>query len=187
MGRWPRVWVRPSDISPTFKSAGVLCVGYRRHVDPALIKDESMGLNDFALLLGLRGDRLISLSPADVLIVVIYFAVVLAIGFYLKRYARTSNDFFMAGREMSAWVAGLSFLSANLGALELMGWAAATYQYGILAAHFYWIAAFPGASSDGPRYDAHLLRLPRRIQCRAICSCVLARLRARWAEFRSPS
>jgi SSS family solute:Na+ symporter len=102
-----------------------------------------MGLNDFALLLGLRGDRLISLSPADVLIVVIYFAVVLAIGFYLKRYARTSNDFFMAGREMSAWVAGLSFLSANLGALELMGWAAATYQYGILAAHFYWIAAFP--------------------------------------------
>ncbi|HEX6465656.1 MAG TPA: sodium:solute symporter family protein, partial [Terriglobales bacterium] len=48
-----------------------------------------------------------------------------------------------AGREMSAWVAGLSFLSANLGALELMGWAAASYQYGILAAHFYWIAAFP--------------------------------------------
>jgi SSS family solute:Na+ symporter len=49
----------------------------------------------------------------------------------------------MAGREMTAWVAGLSFLSANLGALELMGWAAASYQYGILAAHFYWIAAFP--------------------------------------------
>ncbi|MGD0733469.1 MAG: sodium:solute symporter family protein [Terracidiphilus sp.] len=49
----------------------------------------------------------------------------------------------MAGREMTAWVAGLSFLSANLGAIELMGWAASTYQYGILAAHFYWIAAFP--------------------------------------------
>ena len=87
--------------------------------------------------------RLISLSPADVLIIVIYFVTVLGIGVYLQRYAHTSKEFFLAGREMSAWVAGLSFLSANLGALELMGWAAATYQYGILAAHFYWIAAFP--------------------------------------------
>jgi len=88
-------------------------------------------------------NRLITLAPADVLIIVIYFVVVLGIGVYLRRYANTANEFFMAGREMSAWVAGLSFLSANLGALELMGWAAATYQYGILAAHFYWIAAFP--------------------------------------------
>lgn len=87
--------------------------------------------------------RLISLAPADILIIALYFVAVLGIGIYLKRYANTSNDFFMAGREMSAWVAGLSFLSANLGALELMGWAASTYQYGILAAHFYWIAAFP--------------------------------------------
>ncbi len=86
---------------------------------------------------------LISLSAPDLLIIVLYFVAVLGIGFYLKRYANTSKDFFMAGREMTAWVAGLSFLSANLGALELMGWAAATYQYGILAAHFYWIAAFP--------------------------------------------
>jgi SSS family solute:Na+ symporter len=87
--------------------------------------------------------RLISLSPFDLLIIIVYFVAVLGIGFYLKSYANTSDDFFMAGRKMSAWVAGLSFLSANLGALELMGWAAATYQYGILAAHFYWIAAFP--------------------------------------------
>ncbi len=88
-------------------------------------------------------NKLISLAPSDLLIIGIYFAMVLGIGVYLRRYASTSNDFFMAGREMSAWVAGLSFLSANLGALELMGWAASTYQYGILAAHFYWIAAFP--------------------------------------------
>ena len=88
-------------------------------------------------------ERLISLAPADLLIIILYFVMVLGIGIYLKRYANTSNDFFMAGREMTAWVAGLSFLSANLGALELMGWAASTYQYGILAAHFYWIAAFP--------------------------------------------
>ncbi len=87
--------------------------------------------------------KLIALAPSDFLIITIYFAMVLAIGFYLKRYAKTSSDFFLAGREMTAWVAALSFLSANLGALELMGWAAATYQYGILAAHFYWIAAFP--------------------------------------------
>lgn len=91
----------------------------------------------------IQANRLISLSPADLLIIVIYFAMVLGIGLYLRRYAKTSKDFFLAGREMSAWVAGLSFLSANLGALELMGWAAAAYQYGILAAHFYWIAAFP--------------------------------------------
>src|ERR1019366_3286990 len=88
-------------------------------------------------------NRLISLSFPDLLIIVVYFVMVLGIGIYLKSYANTSNDFFMAGREMTAGVAGLSFLSANLGALELMGWSASTYQYGILAAHFYWIAAFP--------------------------------------------
>ena len=49
---------------------------------------------------------------------------VLGIGFYLKRYANTGEDFFLAGREMTAWVAGLSFVAANLGSLELMGWAA---------------------------------------------------------------
>src|SRR5271170_4671402 len=89
------------------------------------------------------GDRLVRLAPVDLVIVVFYFVLVLAIGFYLKGRSNTGEDFFLAGREMTAWVAGLSFLSANLGALELMGWAAATYQYGILATHFYWIAAFP--------------------------------------------
>src|SRR5580698_9029541 len=96
-----------------------------------------------AQILWQGSSRLVSLAPSDLLIIGIYFAMVLGIGIYLRRYANTSNDFFMAGREMTAWVAGLSFLSANLGALELMGWAASTYQYGILAAHFYWIAAFP--------------------------------------------
>jgi SSS family solute:Na+ symporter len=76
-------------------------------------------------------------------IIVFYFALVLAIGYYLKEHAKTSEDYFMAGREMTAWIAGLSFLSANLGSLELMGWAAASYQYGILAAHWYWIGAIP--------------------------------------------
>ena len=68
---------------------------------------------------------------------------VLGIGLYLKRQTQTGEDFFLAGREMTAWIAGLSFLSANLGSLELMGWAGAAYQYGILATHWYWIGAIP--------------------------------------------
>ena len=67
----------------------------------------------------------------------------MGIGFYLKEQTTTGDDFFLAGREMTAWIAGLGFLSANLGALELMGWAAASYQYGILATHWYWIGAIP--------------------------------------------
>jgi len=89
------------------------------------------------------GQRLIFLHPVDIAIVAIYFAMVLGIGFYLKRYTTSGEDFFLAGREMTAWVAGLSFVSANLGALELMGWAAASYQYGILATHWYWVGAIP--------------------------------------------
>lgn len=87
--------------------------------------------------------RLVKLAPVDLVIIVFYFALVLAIGFYLKRRSSTGEDFFLAGREMTAWIAGLSFLSANLGALELMGWASSAYEYGILATHAYWIAAIP--------------------------------------------
>src|ERR1700736_5205574 len=94
----------------------------------------------FALLVG---STLVHLSPVDLVIIVFYFALVLAIGLYLKERANTGEDFFMAGREMTAWVAGLAFLSANLGSLELMGWAGNAYKYGILAAHWYWIGAIP--------------------------------------------
>ena len=86
---------------------------------------------------------LVHLSPVDLIIIVFYFALVLAIGLYLKEQANTGEDFFMAGREMTSWVAGLAFLSANLGSLELMGWAGNAYKYGILAAHWYWIGAIP--------------------------------------------
>src|SRR3974390_69315 len=89
------------------------------------------------------GNWLISLHAPDIAIITVYFLMVLGIGIYLKRYTKSGEDFFLAGREMTVWVAGLSFLSANLGAIELMGWAASAYEYGILAAHFYWIAAFP--------------------------------------------
>src|SRR3982074_2081963 len=87
--------------------------------------------------------RLVRLSFVDGVIIAFYFVAVLAIGFYLKGQAETGEDFFMAGREMTAWIAGLSFLSANLGSLELMGWAGSAYQYGILATHWYWIGAIP--------------------------------------------
>src|SRR5512133_3528341 len=87
--------------------------------------------------------RLVHLTFVDIVVIAFYFALVLAIGFYLKQRANTSEDFFLAGREMTAWIAGLAFLSANLGSLELMGWAAAAYQYGILATHWYWVGAIP--------------------------------------------
>src|SRR6201997_5160264 len=97
----------------------------------------------FLAALLLTNQQLTRLAPVDVLILVLYFALVVFIGFYAKGKANTSEDFFLAGREMTAWIAGLSFVSANLGSLELMGWAGAAYQYGILATHWYWIGAIP--------------------------------------------
>src|SRR5271169_1594756 len=86
---------------------------------------------------------ILTMHAVDFVIIAVYFVVVLAIGFYLKRYTKTTEDFFLAGRGITAWVAGLSFVCATLGGLELMGWAAATYQYGILAANYYWWGAIP--------------------------------------------
>ena len=87
--------------------------------------------------------QLTQLAWVDIAILVLYFCVVIFIGFYVKGSTNTSEEFFLAGREMSAWIAGLSFVSANLGSLELMGWAGSAYQYGILAMHWYWIGAIP--------------------------------------------
>jgi SSS family solute:Na+ symporter len=95
------------------------------------------------LLLQAGQQSLLSLAPVDVAVIAVYFVFCLAIGFYLKRFAKSGEDFFLAGREMTAWIAGLSFVAANLGSLELMGWAAAAYQYGILATHWYWVGAIP--------------------------------------------
>jgi solute:Na+ symporter, SSS family len=89
-----------------------------------------------AILALFETQRLVHLSTVDLVIIVFYFLLVLAIGFYLKEQANTGEDFFMAGREMISWIAGLNFLSANFGSLELMGWAGAFDQYGILAEHW---------------------------------------------------
>ncbi|MGA2897837.1 MAG: sodium:solute symporter family protein [Acidobacteriaceae bacterium] len=73
----------------------------------------------------------------------VYFAFVLGIGFALKRYMKTSSDFFLAGRSIPAWVCGLAFISTNLGAQEVIGMGASGAKYGILTSHFYWIGAIP--------------------------------------------
>jgi SSS family solute:Na+ symporter len=98
-------------------------------------------LSQLALIFA--GQSLARLGSVDILVIAIYFGIVIFIGFYLKGSSNTSEEFFMAGREMTAWIAGLSFVSANLGSLELMGWAGSAYQYGILATHWYWIGAIP--------------------------------------------
>ena len=90
-----------------------------------------------------RPSRLLTLAPADLLVICLYFGLVLGIGVFLKRRVRASRDFFFAGKGVGSWIAGLSFVAANLGTLELLGWSASAYQYGMLAAHWYWIGAVP--------------------------------------------
>jgi SSS family solute:Na+ symporter len=85
----------------------------------------------------------IGLNFVDWIIIAVYFAFVLGIGVYLKKFTKSEEDFFLAGRRNSSWVAGLAFLSANLGALELLGMTGNTFKYGMYVAHFYWIGAIP--------------------------------------------
>jgi len=87
--------------------------------------------------------RAIGLSFIDWTIIIVYFGFVLGIGWYLKKFTKSQEDFFLAGRKNSSWVAGLAFLSANLGALELLGMTGNTFKYGMFVAHFYWIGAIP--------------------------------------------
>jgi solute:Na+ symporter, SSS family len=80
---------------------------------------------------------------ADYLILVIYFVAVLGIGFAARRYIKTSLDYFLSGRSLPAWITGLAFISANLGALEILGMAANGAQFGVATVHYYWIGAVP--------------------------------------------
>ncbi|HEY0759004.1 MAG TPA: sodium:solute symporter family protein [Acidisarcina sp.] len=84
-----------------------------------------------------------NLTYIDWLIMLLYFVFVLGIGFALKRYMKTSKDFFQAGRALPAWICGLAFISANLGAQEVIGMGASGAKYGIATSHFYWIGAIP--------------------------------------------
>ena len=79
----------------------------------------------------------------DYLIILIYFGFVIGIGFVLKNFAKTSTDFFLSGRSIPAWITGLAFISANLGAQEVIGMGASGAKYGSATSHFYWIGAIP--------------------------------------------
>jgi len=85
----------------------------------------------------------IDASALDYLIIAIYFAVVIGIGVAARRLIKTDVDFFLSGRSLPAWITGLAFIAANLGALEILGMAANGAQYGVATVHFYWIGAIP--------------------------------------------
>lgn len=84
-----------------------------------------------------------SLNWVDYLIMIIYFAFVLGIGWALKRFMKTSSEFLMGGKSIPAWITGLAFISANLGALEVIGMGASGAKYGMITTHFYWVGAIP--------------------------------------------
>ncbi|MEU4475866.1 sodium:solute symporter family protein [Micromonospora sp. NPDC023888] len=90
------------------------------------------------------GDGLrLNMNGLDYLILALYFVTVLGVGIAARRAIRTSVDFFLSGRSLPAWVTGLAFVSANLGALEIIGMAANGAQYGVMTVHYYWIGAVP--------------------------------------------
>jgi SSS family solute:Na+ symporter len=84
-----------------------------------------------------------TLRFVDYLIIAIYFAFVLGIGFLIKRRVKSSSDFFLSGRGIPLWITSLAFIAANLGAQEVIGMAASGAKYGIMTAHFYWLGAIP--------------------------------------------
>ncbi len=85
----------------------------------------------------------LQLGAVDYAILVVYFGFVLGIGIVLRRHVKSSEDFFLSGRSIPAWIAGLAFLSANLGAQEVIGMAASGAKYGMMTSHFYWVGAIP--------------------------------------------
>jgi SSS family solute:Na+ symporter len=85
----------------------------------------------------------IQLGAIDYTILLIYFGFVLGIGWVLRRWVKSGEDFFLSGRSIPAWVAGLAFISANLGAQEVIGMGASGAKYGMMTSHFYWLGAIP--------------------------------------------
>jgi SSS family solute:Na+ symporter len=85
----------------------------------------------------------VRLAWIDYVLMAIYFAFVIGVGVALKRFMRSSTDYFLSGRAIPAWVAGLAFISANLGAQEVIGMGASGAKYGIATSHFYWVGAIP--------------------------------------------
>ena len=106
-------------------------------------------------------------SGVDYVIIGIYFVVVLGIGFVARLSIKTDLDFFLSGRSLPAWITGLAFIAANLGALEILGQSANGAQYGVPAVHYYWIGAVPAMVFLGlvmmPFYFARRFGLGRRM------------------------
>ncbi|NUT94519.1 MAG: sodium:solute symporter family protein [Saccharothrix sp.] len=90
-----------------------------------------------------QADLRLDAGPLDYALLAVYFAFVLGIGFLARRSVSSSLDFLLSGRSLPAWVTGLAFISANLGAIELLGMAANGAQYGMATVHYYWIGAIP--------------------------------------------
>nr|WP_211206448.1 sodium:solute symporter family protein [Demetria terragena] len=88
-------------------------------------------------------DTLIAASGVDYLILAVYFVFVLGIGWLASRQVSDSVDFFLSGRSLPAWVTGLAFVSANLGAVEIMGMSASGAEFGLPAVHYFWVGAIP--------------------------------------------
>ncbi|NUO89764.1 MAG: Na+/galactose cotransporter, partial [Dermatophilaceae bacterium] len=88
-------------------------------------------------------DTLISANAVDYLIIALYFVFVLGIGVMARRAVSDSIDFFLSGRSLPAWVTGLAFISANLGAVEIMGMSANGAELGISTVHYFWVGAIP--------------------------------------------
>jgi len=86
---------------------------------------------------------IIALNAVDYAIIAGYILVMVLVGYSLKKYMKTGEDFFLSGRSLPSWITGLAFLSANLGALEIIGMVANSAKYGIATVHFYWVGAIP--------------------------------------------
>src|SRR5262249_31009546 len=93
----------------------------------------------------------VALQPVDWAVLLVYFGFVVGVGWALRRQMKSPEEFLLSGRSIPVWVAGLAFLSANLGALEVMGMAGNGYKYGLLTAHFYWVGAIPAMVFLGVR------------------------------------
>ncbi|MFT6564919.1 MAG: SSS family solute:Na+ symporter, partial [Actinomycetes bacterium] len=88
-------------------------------------------------------DIRLEMSTVDYTLLIVYFIFVLGIGFVVRRSVKSSLDFFLSGRSIPAWIAGLAFISANLGAVEILGFAANGAEFGFASVHYYWIGAVP--------------------------------------------
>ena len=135
----------------------------------------------------------IHLQWVDYTILIAYVAFVLGIGWVLARYMKTSSDFLISGRYIPTWVTGLAFMSANLGALELVGMAASGAKYGIAQIHFYWVGAIPAMvflavfmmpfyygskARSVPEYPENAFQRTRsRAECDLVCRDDRVRLR----------